>query len=211
MELKDIERSIIETAGGVIANAITVVKRDPDFLVAFVQLAQDFPEAQKQDFLDVLLQRLTLPRFMIPAMLIPTDAFPLNSHGKLDRRAVGALPLPKRYTEDVGLLNETGIALQKLWIECLPKSIVESMRITSQSDFFRLGGNSYLLVHLQRLIRIRFNVHVPVMSLYDSSSLSSMTRRINSGESVVTVDWKTETSIPKALVAKKVSASIHHV
>lgn len=47
MELKDIERSIIETAGGVIANAITVVKRDPDFLVAFVQLAQDFPEAQK--------------------------------------------------------------------------------------------------------------------------------------------------------------------
>ncbi|KAK3209994.1 hypothetical protein GRF29_44g1296777 [Pseudopithomyces chartarum] len=47
VELKDIERSIIETAGGVIANAITVVKRDPDFLVAFVQLAQDFPEAQK--------------------------------------------------------------------------------------------------------------------------------------------------------------------
>jgi hybrid polyketide synthase/nonribosomal peptide synthetase ACE1 len=148
---------------------------------------------------------------MIPAMLIPTDAFPLNPHGKLDRRAVGALPLPKRCTEDSGLLNETEITLKDLWIECLPKSIVDSTRIASRSDFFRLGGNSYQLVHLQRLIRRRFNVHVPVMSLYDSSSLSSMAGKINSGESVVTVDWKTETSIAKALLAKKFPASAHAV
>ena len=211
VELEDIERSILSAAGGVITNTVAVVKRDPDFLVAFVQFAQDFTVAEHQDFLDALLQRLTLPRSMIPAMLIPTDIFPLNSHGKLDRQAVAAMPFPKSFVEDDGQLNETERALQELWIECLPRSILETTHISSQSDFFRLGGNSYLLVHLQRLIRARFNVHVPVMSLYDSSNLSSMVGRIKSGVSVVKVDWKTETSISKALVSNRDLASAHQV
>lgn len=188
IELEDIERSIIDAAGGVITNSIAVVKRDPDFLVAFVEFVQDFPDAQKQGFLNVLLQRLSLPRSMTPAMLIAMDIIPLNSHGKLDRRAVEALPLPEGLGEDDGPMSETELALRELWIGCLPESIVKATSITSPSDFLHLGGNSYLLVHLQRLIRRRFNVHVPVMSLYDASSLASMAKRINSGESVVAMD-----------------------
>ncbi|KAF2819712.1 hypothetical protein CC86DRAFT_429870 [Ophiobolus disseminans] len=203
VELEDIERSIIDAADGVITTAVAVVKHNPDFLVAFVEFVQDLPGAQKQDFLKVLLRRLPLPRCMTPAMLIATDIFPLNSHGKLDRRAVEALPLPQGAGEDDGPMNETELALRDVWTGCLPESIVKATCITSLSDFFHLGGNSYLLVHLQRLIRQRFNVHVPVMSLYDASSLASMARRINSGESVVAIDWQAETSVTKALLAKQ--------
>ncbi len=207
VELEDIERSIIEAAGGVITNAVAVVKRDPDFLVAFVEFVQEFPDEQRQSFVKVLLQRLPLPRSMTPAMLIATDMIPLNSHGKLDRRAVEVLPLPTVLGEDDGPMSETELALRELWIGCLPESIMKATSITSLSDFFNLGGNSYLLVHLQRLIRRRFNVHVPVMFLYDSSNLASMAKRISSGESVVTLDWQAETSIAQALVAKQVAAN----
>jgi hybrid polyketide synthase/nonribosomal peptide synthetase ACE1 len=207
IELEDIERSIIDAAGGIITNAVAVVKRDPDFLVAFVEFVQDLPNNQQQEFLKVLLQRLPLPRSMTPAMLIVTNMIPLNSHGKLDRRAVEAMPLPESLGGEDGPMSEIEVALRELWIGCLPESIMKATSIFSSSDFFNLGGNSYLLVHLQRLIRRRFNVHVPVMSLYDASSLVSMAKRITSGESVVAIDWHTETSITQALVANKAVAN----
>lgn len=55
---------------------------------------------------------------MCPAMFIPLDHIPLNSHGKLDRRAIAARPLP---TVDGGDqqgdadLSETELALRELW------------------------------------------------------------------------------------------------
>ena len=204
VELEDIERSIIDASEGIIKKSVAITKRDPDFLVAFVEFVQDFPDVEKQSFLRVLLQRLPLPRSMTPAMLIATEVIPLNSHGKLDRRAVEALPLPKDFAGEDEFMSETELALRELWIGCLPESIVKATSITPTSDFFHLGGNSYLLVHLQRLIRRRFNVHVPVMSLYDTSSLASMAKRINSGDSIVAIDWHAETSITQALAAKQI-------
>ncbi|RDW90313.1 uncharacterized protein DSM5745_02088 [Aspergillus mulundensis] len=202
IDLSDVEAAILETAAGAVVNAIVTDRRNPDFLVAHVELKADIPEAERKEFLTHIQQRLPLPKYMCPAMLISLDHLPLNSHGKLDRRAIAAQPLPTVDGLDQANgddLSETELTLRELWAGCLPEDVVKSASISTSSDFFHLGGNSYLLVRLQRLIRDRFNVSVPVMALYDASTLAAMALKIRSSESLAVIDWDAETSVPETL------------
>ncbi|KAL4910013.1 hypothetical protein BDW74DRAFT_186292 [Aspergillus multicolor] len=209
IDLSDVEAVIIETAAGAILNAIVTDRRNPDFLVAHVELKTDIPEAERKEFLTHVQQRLPLPKYMCPAMLIPLDHMPLNSHGKLDRPAIAARPLPTVNglgQADSDDLSETELTLRELWAGCLPEDVIKSTSISTSSDFFHLGGNSYLLVRLQRLIRDRFNVSVPVMALYDASTLAAMALKIRSSESLTVIDWDAETSVPESLAAVEPTA-----
>ncbi|KAB8233744.1 uncharacterized protein BDW43DRAFT_310755 [Aspergillus alliaceus] len=204
IDLKDVESAILETSGGEILNAIVTDRRSPDFLVAHVELKADFPEAERKNFLTYIQQCLPLPKYMCPAMFIPLDHVPLNSHGKLDRRAIAARPLPTVDGDDQqgdADLSETELALRELWTGCLPEDVVKLTSISATTDFFHLGGNSYLLVRLQRLIRDRFNVSVPVMALYDASTLMAMALKIRNSQSLAVIDWDTETSVAQSLGA----------
>lgn len=210
IDLKDVEASIVETAGGEIVNAIVTDHHNPDFLVAHVELKADFPEAEGKEFLTYIQQRLPLPKYMCPAMFIPLDNMPLSSHGKLDRRAIAERPLP---TVDVDAqqsdadLSETELALRELWAGCLPEDVIKATSISATTDFFHLGGNSYLLVRLQRLIRDRFNVSVPVMTLYDASTLMSMALKIKNSESLAVIDWDAETAPPNVAAGSPSSSA----
>lgn len=210
IDLKDVEASIIETSGGEIVNAIVTDHHNPDFLVAHVELKADFPEAEGKEFLTYIQQRLPLPKYMCPAMFIPLDNMPLNSHGKLDRRAIAEHPLPTvdgDAQQNDADLSETELTLRELWAGCLPEDVIKATSITATTDFFHLGGNSYLLVRLQRLIRDRFNVSVPVMTLYDASTLMSMALKIKNSESLAVIDWDAETAPQNVAAASSSSAS----
>lgn len=102
---------------------------------------------------------------------------------------------------DDSSLTEIELALRELWAGCLSECILKSTSITSRSGFFHLGGNSYLLVRLQGLIQERFNILVPIMTLYDASTLTVMAFKTSSGESVIPIDWQAETSVTQALIA----------
>lgn len=200
IEIKEVEAVIIKTSAGVLHDTIVSVRRTPDFLVAHVEFAQPLEPAEQQSFLSSLLARLPLPKYMSPALLVPIAAIPLTPHGKADRKAVQALPLPTRDDDDDEQgLTETERALKDLWIEALPEECTRAVAIRPETEFFNLGGGSYLLVLIQGLIRKRFHVLIPVMKLFDASSLRDMASKIDAAAAIAAVDWDAETALEEGL------------
>lgn len=207
IELEDIESTIIKTAGGAITRAVASVRGEPQFLVAHVEFADSFPDAEKAKFAKQLIGRLPLPQYMRPAMIIPLDAIPLNSHSKIDRLAIKNLPLPETTTTADAAsdadFTDTELALKDVWLSVISKDIAGVVAIDADSDFFHLGGNSLLLVKLQARIREVFDVVVPLLKLFESTTLRGMAARIAEATSVLAIDWDEETALQSDLTTSQ--------
>ncbi|TLS21208.1 uncharacterized protein PpBr36_10612 [Pyricularia pennisetigena] len=83
--------------------------------------------------------------------------------------------------------------LLEVWLEVLPTPA--NTHVHRGSDFFHSGGNSLLLVVLQQKIQQTFAVSLPLVSMFDSSTLEDMSRLIdNKSADHVQLDWDSETS-----------------
>ena len=138
-----------------------------------------------------------LPDYMIPAIFMPLASFPLNTNGKLDRKA---LPTPiSQHTyvanEGASLQDEWQLQLAKLWCQVLGVSTV------AQTDnFFELGGDSLLATQLATRIEKTFKHPFSVANLFQASTLSQMATLIqkNQGDTpdLVLIPIQTEGSKP---------------
>lgn len=207
IDFRDIESTIIREAKGVLSDAVVSLRTDPETLVAHVVFSPDHPwnnEGEVAKFLKQILSNLPLPQYMIPAMMIPLDTLPLNAHSKTDRLAIRALPLPLRAkpTESARLTEAESI-LRGIWIVFLSKDITNHHSIDPQADFFHVGGNSALLVRLQVRIRQTFSIALPLMDLFESSTLGGMASRIENSVAAVAIDWEHETELSESLLRVK--------
>ncbi|KAK0716109.1 hypothetical protein B0H67DRAFT_684173 [Lasiosphaeris hirsuta] len=208
IEIQEVESVILEHAQGTLSAAVVSARRNPDFLVGHVEfaahgthgLAQASPEQQSQ-FLASLVARLPLPRYMCPALLVPLERMPVNGHGKVDRRAIQALPLPatRGSHESAAGLSETEKALWDIWVRVLPEECTSAVAVGPDTDFFSLGGGSYALVLVSRFVRETFGVTVPVMQLFDSFTLRGMAAKVDAAVSVALIDWHVETALEQGL------------
>lgn len=198
IELGDIESNIVRAGNGAILEAIVNVHgEDSDFLVAHVVFDTKRDIADKDAFLQNVLQDLPVPRYMVPAMAIPIEHLPLNNHSKVDRKAVKALPLPE-YIGTPTLsdeLTDTETQLFRLWQDVL-STRVTNISITPATTFFSVCGNSLLIVRLQIRIREELSVVLSVFELMKSSTLGEMACKIEESVGVETIDWERETALP---------------
>jgi amino acid adenylation domain-containing protein len=118
----------------------------------------------------VLRERLLqkLPDYMVPAALMVLDAVPLNSNGKVDRKA---LPDPElasgsAYAEPVG---EVESALAAIWAE-----VLEVERVGRNDNFFELGGHSLSLLAVQTKVQKQFAVQLPLKRYFENPTLAAM-------------------------------------
>lgn len=112
-----------------------------------------------------------LPDYMVPAMFMPLNAFPLNANGKLDRKS---LPTPVSESTHV---SDHGEPLQDDWETRLAILWCEILRVSSvnQTDnFFDLGGDSLLAAQLSIRIEQTFNCLFPVANLLKAPTLREM-------------------------------------
>ncbi|KAH6844804.1 hypothetical protein B0I37DRAFT_446777 [Chaetomium sp. MPI-CAGE-AT-0009] len=208
VDLLDIESTLLNESTGIIADAVVTMRSEAQVLVAHVifvkgQLASDGQGA----YLSELLASLPLPAYMKPTVAVPVDEFPKNLHGKKDRRAIVALPLPQNMnsstTAGTGVpeaLSPVEARLAEAWFEVLPPDFTQLSAINGQTDFFAVGGNSLLLVKLQARIRAAFNVSLPLIQLLDVSVLSTMATLVESSRVVDTIDWEQETALDPELL-----------
>jgi amino acid adenylation domain-containing protein len=87
-----------------------------------------------------------LPDYMIPAVFIPLDSFPLTPNGKVDRKALPApseVETPTAPRRVVGARNETESKLLEIWKQVLGKD-----DIGVEDDIFELGGDSILIFQI---------------------------------------------------------------
>lgn len=186
INVEEIEATIVQCSQGVISQAIVSVRsatgdtEGGSFLVAFVVLANVETSDAASRLLEELPASLPLPQYMRPAMIVPVPALPQNTSGKVDRFAVGKIPIsrPPPRMIDNGVLTPVEESLRTLWQEVIPQEIVGFKTIDSQSDFFHVGGSSLSLVDLQAHIKDQFSVSVPLYQLFEASTLQGMAVRI---------------------------------
>jgi amino acid adenylation domain-containing protein len=209
VDLDDVANVMLHQFKEGLQDVIVTVRGDPAFLVAHVVLAPD--ASMEVSTLQQLANTLPLPQYMRPAMVIPLEKLPLNSSGKVDRRAIAALPLPtspaspdlsKATLDRKPTLVEGELRL--IWHNVLSQSgLVNNTRPEPDTDFFHVGGNSLLLVRLRSAIEISMGVTLPLSDMYRSSTLAGMaglvTRQKSSDYVPDVIDWEAETALPRSI------------
>lgn len=201
IEMQDIEQSILEAAKGQVKEVIVTPRGDPTILVAHAILSSNPSMENEGELLRLLAASLPLPQYMRPAAIISIDSMPLTTSGKIDRQALRNYLIPtmsQQRTDLTRQLTETESKVVQIWKEVLPQQMQEIYTIDEAADFFQVGGNSMLLIELRELVKKKFQVHIPVLRLFEHSTLGAMAAAIQDlslGEETV-IDWEMETEVP---------------
>ena len=113
--------------------------------------------------------RRRLPDHMVPSAFILLDALPHTSTGKLDRQA---LPIPDygpQTSRDDSPQDFVEVQLIHIWEELLGVH-----GIGPAQDFFELGGNSLLALHLLAQIKRRLQCNLPLSTLVGGTTVRQM-------------------------------------
>lgn len=200
VELGEIESAIIEAAGDKLSQAAVTLHHADDmsqFLVAYVVCSASDSNVSRDDLLSHLRSSLNLPSYMQPSQFIVVDSIPMNPHGKTDRKQLKQIPLEPmgdlRIDASSAQLSDSEVHLGEQWRKVLPS---RGVNLQPETDFFHAGGNSLLLVKLQRILKEELG-HVPRLAdLMNSSTLKSMSATIDKVTRSPTVDWESDMALP---------------
>ncbi|WP_447599364.1 amino acid adenylation domain-containing protein [Nitrospira sp. Nam80] len=120
--------------------------------------------------------RLTLPAYMVPAIIVPLAALPVTPNGKVDRRALPAPEdgdLQRGAAEHAPPETPTEELLAKIWAELLGVP-----RVGRHDNFFELGGHSLLAVQLMSRVRKHFKTELALRDLFEASTVAGLADHI---------------------------------
>ncbi|HEU6455634.1 MAG TPA: condensation domain-containing protein, partial [Roseateles sp.] len=112
-----------------------------------------------------------LPTHMVPSLLVRLDSLPLNSNGKLDRKALAATALPDTGGDrpQVAPRNATETVLCELFSELL-----ERPSVGIEDHFFQLGGHSLLATRLVARVRERLGASLPLALVFAHPTVAAL-------------------------------------
>lgn len=191
VELGELESVIVSEGSGAISQAIVTAK--DDLLVAYVLFATTISRVHQDDLLKKLSHYLPLPAYMCPSFFFRLEEMPLTGHGKANRKAIKSLPLPDTIHLTSGTaersLTATETAVAALWRKLISHDVTG---LQPSTNFFKVGGNSLLLVKLQHLIRQEMGVSLPLLQLMNGTELNKMASLIDVDKTTHTIDWDAE-------------------
>ncbi|HKH46431.1 MAG TPA: amino acid adenylation domain-containing protein, partial [Thermoanaerobaculia bacterium] len=116
-----------------------------------------------------------LPEPMVPAGFLELARLPLTANGKVDRRALAALPLAVEELDEAPGGPRTAVEelVAGLWSELLGAD-----RVPLDASFFDLGGHSLLATRLLSRVRDLFGVDLPLREVFQSPTVAALAARI---------------------------------
>nr|WP_230863147.1 non-ribosomal peptide synthase/polyketide synthase [Amycolatopsis camponoti] len=144
-----------------VEQALVVVREDRDKrLVAYTTPATADP-ARLREFV-----ARSLPEYMVPAAVVPLEAFPVTPNGKLDK---AALPVPEFETRG----RAPGTPLEKTLCEIFAE-VLDVAAVGADDDLFALGGHSLLLVVLRNRITERLGTELPIAEFFRTPTVAGL-------------------------------------
>ena len=117
--------------------------------------------------------KASLPDHLIPNALVPLDAMPLATMGKVDKTR-----LPPAFAgsqpNQSGTLSPTEVAMKPLWAVVLNLS-----EFSAGDHFFELGGSSLMAVQLITHIFRQFGVHLSMNDVFNHPTLRQLSAHID--------------------------------
>ncbi|WP_026061893.1 non-ribosomal peptide synthetase, partial [Rhodococcus rhodochrous] len=169
IELGEIDTAL--TAQPAIGRAVTVVREDPRSgpqLVSYVVPIAG-ADIDPADVKTALLSRL--PSYMVPAAIVVLDSLPLNTSGKVDRRA---LPAP---TFEVQEFMPPRTPVEEI-VAGVFAQVLGVPRVGRTDDFFALGGNSLVATQVVARLGDALDTTVPVRALFDAPTVEALAVRV---------------------------------
>jgi amino acid adenylation domain-containing protein len=173
VEPGEIEAVLTEHAG--IRHAVVMARQDhagDHRLIAYVVPASG-ARLQSHVVRDFLKRRV--PPYMVPSAFVFLDAFPLTTHGKVDRRA-----LPEPGLDDSELPNTFVAARTPLERELVQEweRVLSTRPIGIRDNFFEIGGDSLLAVRMIARIEKRLGRAASVATLFESPTIEQLAVRL---------------------------------
>ncbi|MFI6641776.1 amino acid adenylation domain-containing protein [Streptomyces sp. NPDC050504] len=171
IELGEIE-SVIDDQPQVSRNLVTVWEEQPGNkkIVAYVVPTAGADPAGLRDQVAA-----RLPDYMVPSAFVVLDDLPLNSNGKVDRKA---LPAPDfgPAAGGRGPRNPREELLCGLWAELLKLE-----RVGIDDNFFELGGDSIVSIQLTSRVRALFGVELSNRAVFQAPTVASLMDLLGGG------------------------------
>ncbi|WP_188283760.1 non-ribosomal peptide synthetase, partial [Streptomyces sp. CBMA29] len=120
-----------------------------------------------------------LPAHAVPRAVVVLPELPLTTAGKVDRKALAALPLPTPgdgtgYTAPaLGTQDEVA----RIWAE-----VLDTEKVGAHDNFFDLGGHSLLVIRVQTLIEQRLGRKVPLLELFGNATVARLAAYLEADE-----------------------------
>ncbi|UAA37425.1 amino acid adenylation domain-containing protein [Paraneptunicella aestuarii] len=118
---------------------------------------------------------VSLPGYMMPSAFVQLDALPLLDNGKVDLKA-----LPAPHSTDLYQISAYEAPKTELQIQLcnILMDVLSLPKIGLADNFFQLGGNSILAMKLVARINQECDVQVPLVALFESSSVRALAETI---------------------------------
>ncbi|HEY9604550.1 MAG TPA: amino acid adenylation domain-containing protein, partial [Allocoleopsis sp.] len=195
VELGEIETAIAQHPTVQTAVAIVREVESNRQLIAYVvPKASAIPT--EQDLRSFL--KTQLPAYMLPAAFVVLDTLPLTANGKVDQKALPSpnLTIVTETTPTVSPTTSIEAALVELWTQLLGRK-----QVGIHDNFFELGGHSLLATQLVSRIRDRFQVELPLRSVFETPTIAELAQKIEA------LRWSVQTNSSSLMNRSKESGS----
>ncbi|HEX5127576.1 MAG TPA: amino acid adenylation domain-containing protein [Rhodocyclaceae bacterium] len=172
IELGEIESALRASAG--VKEAVVLVRQEragDQRLVAYV-VGEHLDAVQLKQYL-----AKQLPEYMLPNAFVMLQGMPLNSNGKIDRKALEKIApdyaASQVASEFVPPRNFIEQNVAEIWME-----LMSIDRVSVSDNFFELGGHSLLATQVVSRIRATFNVELALRALFEGPTIAQLGKRI---------------------------------
>ncbi|RKR04570.1 amino acid adenylation domain-containing protein [Flavobacterium sp. 90] len=161
IELGDIEAQLNKIER--IKDSVVIAKKGEQqeaFLVAYI-LKRAEVETEKI----IATLKINLPYYMIPAVIIPLEEFPLTPNQKIDRKSLSQRNIQQNinYDDFKAPISDLEKKLSECWVEVLNSKEA----ISVNDNFFALGGHSLNAVKLIGLIAKHLSFTINLKTVFD--------------------------------------------
>ncbi|WP_160712986.1 non-ribosomal peptide synthetase [Chitinophaga solisilvae] len=165
IETGEIEQALLQCAA--VTAALVVAPTGADgvrWLLAYVIPAGPFDAA-------VLTAQLEsrLPAYMIPAVIMPVEKWPLTVNGKIDRKALPQPEQPAAQRSYTAPVTHAETVLTAIWESLLP---VKPIGI--HDNFFSLGGHSLLVTRVVAAIRQQLETELTIQDVFTHPTIHTL-------------------------------------
>jgi amino acid adenylation domain-containing protein len=170
IELGEVEAALEATGG--ISQAVVVARAGADhadkMLVAYCVAAKGLDEAALRASLAT-----RLPDYAVPSRFVTLAKLPLNSNGKVDRRALEALALPKATKQPKPTTSKH--ELEEMIAGQLATALgADEADLDRQANFFDLGASSLHVARVHEALQTALDRTFPISDFFLHSTIAAM-------------------------------------
>ena len=124
-----------------------------------------------------------LPHYMVPKFYLQIDEVPVNKTGKIDRKKLPSIDKNKaELASRIALTTDTMIGIHQCYCE-----ILNIHQIDIHSNFFRMGGDSFLAARLLYRLEHLFGQGISLPALFEYPTIASLSNYIDNEMTTVSM------------------------